>query len=384
MKSYLSILVSLVVFIMLVFGIGCEPEAAVVEAEQAVTAPVVAAEVEVVEAEPKATEAVEPKVEVKAVEPAVVVPVPKPVEVVDTGIGVTVNGVDITEVEIAEKMKPQLARLAQQAANMPPNFMEQYEKQIRGQVVESMIVEMLLDEQVKAENVVVTDADVTAQLETMAAQQGMSMEDLKALVEAQGQSLDDTKERMKKGMGYQKVVESRFEGKISVTEEDANDFYSKNMGRYETPAQMQASHILIKTDTSDPNADVEQIKADALAKTQRLLKEIKEGADFAALAKDNSGCPSASKGGDLGMFGKGQMVKPFEDAAGELAIGQVSDVVETRFGYHIIKLTGRTEASVVPFEEAKSDIMAQLEGQKKNELAMQYIESLKTAVNSCQ
>lgn len=89
--------------------------------------------------------------------------------------------------------------------------------------------------------------------------------------------------------------------------------------------EWRASHILVKDRSL----------------AQELLKKIKQGASFEAIAREYSTCPSKSKGGDLGWFGPGKMVRPFEDAVGRLASGSVSDVVSTQFGYHIIKLTGR-------------------------------------------
>ncbi|RKY25347.1 MAG: hypothetical protein DRP62_01485 [Planctomycetota bacterium] len=118
-----------------------------------------------------------------------------------------------------------------------------------------------------------------------------------------------------------------------------------------------------------------------MAKTRELLKQIKDGADFATLAKANSSCPSAQKGGDLGFFSRGRMVPAFEKAAFELKVGQVSDIVETQFGYHIIKLTDRKDAVVKTFEQAKDDIIKMLAQKKQGELVKEYIDSLKAKAN---
>ena len=294
-------------------------------------------------------------------------------------VAVTVNGADITESQVDEEIKPQLERLAAQAAQMPPAFIEQYKTQMRQQALERMIVEKLLDQKVKQANLKVTDEQVMKKIEEMAAQQRppLSMEDFKALIEASGQSLEEVKTRIRKGTGYQKIIETQFEGKINVTEEDVKKFYDENKKQFETPEQARASHILIKTQPADSN----EVKAEAKQKVEQLLKQIQDGADFAQLAKENSACPSSEKGGDLDFFARGQMVPAFEKVAFELKPGQVSDVVETRFGYHIIKVTDRKEASTTPFEDAKDDIIEKLENDKKGEIAKQYIESLKAEAN---
>ena len=303
---------------------------------------------------------------------------PKPENAGETtadSVAVTVNDADITESQVDKEIKPQLERLTAQAAQMPPAFLEQYKTQIRQQALERMVVEKLLDQEVKQINLQVTDEEVMKKIEEMAAQQSppLSMEDFKALIEAYGQSLEEVKERIRKGSSYQKIVEAQFEGKINITEEDAKKFYDENPKEFETPEQVRASHILIAIKPTDSN----DVKAEAKQKIEQLLKQVQNDADFAQLAKENSTCPSSEKGGDLGFFGKGQMVPAFEKVAFELKPGQVSDVVETRFGYHIIKVDDRKDASTKSFEEEKDGIINNLENKKKGEIAKLYIESLK-------
>jgi peptidyl-prolyl cis-trans isomerase C len=206
----------------------------------------------------------------------------------------------------------------------------------------------------------------------------LTLEDIKALIQAQGRDFEEVKKEIQQnpGMKYQKLINRQFEGKVKITKEDAQKHYSENKVRFETPEQVRASHILISP-VSDPNIDPNQAKAEAKTKIEGLLKQIRAGADFATLAKANSSCPSSSKGGDLDYFGRGKMVPPFDKAAFALKVGQVSDVVETRFGFHIIRLTDRKESKVTPFEEAEKDIMFTLEQEKKQQIAEEYIESLK-------
>ena len=104
--------------------------------------------------------------------------------------------------------------------------------------------------------------------------------------------------------------------------------------RIKKPEQVKASHILVKVDAGADEAK----KAEARKKIQEIQQKVKAGGDFEALATENSDCPSKAKGGDLGFFERGQMVKPFEEAAFALKPGEVSGIVETQFGYHIIKV----------------------------------------------
>jgi peptidyl-prolyl cis-trans isomerase C len=295
-------------------------------------------------------------------------------------VAVTVNGVDILESNIEAQVKSQFERMA---ARVPPAFAEQYKKQLRQRVLEKTIIEQLLDEEAKAKKAVVADEEVTNELKQMASQQQppLSLEDFKALVEGYGKSFNEVKQRIRKGLGYQKLLQAQFASKINVTEDDARKYYSENKKRFETSERVRASHILIKPAAADPNAEPNEPKAKAEAKARGLLKQIKDGADFAELARANSACPSGAKGGDLNFFGRGQMVPAFEKAAFELKAGQVSDIVETRFGYHIIKVTDRKEAGVTTFEQAKDNIVETLTQKRQGELAKEYIESLKAKAN---
>jgi len=299
-----------------------------------------------------------------------------PTEKVPDSVAVTVNGIDITESQVEAQIKPQLERLTKQ---LPPQFVGQYKKQLMQQALEKMIVEKLLDEKVKEQKIVVTDEDVVEHIKEMSSRQQppLSLDDFKALIEANGRSFDEVKQRIQTGLGYQKLMEARWVGKINVTQLDAQKYYSENNKLFETPEQVKASHILIKPDTTDPNTDEDQAKAVARAKAGDLLKQIKEGADFATLAKGNSGCPSSAKGGVFVFFGTGQMVPAFEKAAFELKVGQVSDIVETKFGYHIIKVTDHKDAEVKTFDQVRDDIIQMLTQKKQGEFTKEYIESLK-------
>jgi len=289
-------------------------------------------------------------------------------------IAVTVNGSPISEGEIQAIVKPQIESMR---SRMAPNMVAQYEAGMRQQVIDNMVIGRLLDEKVKAANIAVSDANVDAKINEMTSQQGTTIDNLKAMLQAQGQSFETFRQRVKKGMQYEKLLDAESAGhQMDVNEADAKEYYSLHVSDFNVPqGSIRASHILITPDTKTPGVDPNQAKAQAKAKAEQLLKQIKDGADFAALAKEHSSCPSKAKGGDLGFFSKGRMVKPFEDAAFALKVGQVSDVVETGFGYHIIKVT--REAGIVPFEDAKQEVIDQLKQSKQNDFQNQFIEKLK-------
>ncbi len=144
-------------------------------------------------------------------------------EVAAVSVAVTVNGVDIIESQIEAQIKPQLEKLAARAQQLPPEVIKQFKQQLRQQVMERMIVEQLLDEKVKANNIKATEEEVTEQIKEIASAQSppLSLQDFKALTEAYGQSFDQLKERIRKGLSYQKLMEAQWEGKLIVTEDDS-------------------------------------------------------------------------------------------------------------------------------------------------------------------
>lgn len=296
---------------------------------------------------------------------------------------VTVNGRAITERELSGRVAAAMRQFASKLANLPPQYAAQVQKRVRGQVLENLVAEQLLDAQVAAAKIQITDADVEAEITKSGAQQNppLTLADFKQRIEAQGLNFEDWKRESRKGMGYRKLMEPLWADKAKVSDEEAKQYYGSNAKEFETPEMVRASHILALSQPKDPNADPNQVKAAAKAKAEKLLKQVKDGGDFAAIAKENSEDPgSAAEGGDLGFFPRGKMVKPFEDAAFALKPGQISDLVETNYGYHIIKVTDHKDAATTPFEEAKAGIVDQLSKQKRDAATRDYIQSLKAKV----
>ncbi|MGD1042014.1 MAG: peptidylprolyl isomerase [Sedimentisphaerales bacterium] len=370
-KMVLSVVCLLAV---MVLYLGCQESnapATGVKTEAKEAKPAVKAEVK--EAKPEVKP--EAKAEVPETKPAapeakamVAEPNAGKVAAEDNGIAATVNGIVIKDADVDAKVSTYMERMA---AQIPPNMVEQYRTQIRGQALESMIVEQLLAEQVKKEGINITDKDVNDKLNEIIAAQpgGMTMESFKAMLAAQGQSFDVVKEQIKKTLGYEKLL-----GIVEVNDAEAKAFYDENKEDFNKPEQVKASHILVKV---APTATPEE-KTAAKAKIDGLLKQVKGGGDFAALAKENSDDPGSKiMGGDLGFFDRNTMVKEFADAAFAMKVGQVSNVVETQYGYHIIKVTDRKEGGLTSFDKAKADIVRSLQDKKKNELFRQLIEKVK-------
>lgn len=158
---------------------------------------------------------------------------------------------------------------------------------------------------------------------------------------------------------------------VSVTDDEVRQAYETNKSSYERPEQIRARHILVKIEdggTAGDSSAEEATDAAARARAEALLAKIRAGADFETVARENSEDPgSASRGGDLGWFGRGAMVKEFEDAAFGATPGQVIGPVKSPFGYHIIEVTDQRPAGIAPLEEVGPALRAQLEATKRRE-----------------
>ena len=282
---------------------------------------------------------------------------------------IRVNGTPITRLEVDRAVKVLLAQ-SQVPQPVAPELMKQAEAAALEQLVSA---ELLYQEAAKSEpanldkliadKVALNRAKFSNEAEFETALKGVDM------------TMKDLQLFARKDIIINNFIEKRFTDNIAVSDADAKKFYDDNLEKYfKKPESARASHILIGVEQS---ASAEEHKK-AKEKAEALLKRVKAGEDFATLAKSDSTCPSSSQGGDLGSFGRGQMVPPFETAAFALKPGEVSDVVETQFGYHIIKLTEKQEAGTEKFENVKAKIVEFLKRERTQKGIVELVDQLKT------
>jgi peptidyl-prolyl cis-trans isomerase C len=197
--------------------------------------------------------------------------------------------------------------------------------------------------------------------------------ELKSLLSTMNLTEADLKSQFRLGMMIGKLIDQEFIQKVTVSDKETKQFYDNNPQFFKQPEQVRASHILIKVDSK---ADKTQ-KAEARKQLEEIQQKVKEGEDFAAFAKDSSQCPSSAKGGDLGYFGRGQMAKPFEEAAFALKPGEVSDIVETRFGYHLIKVMDKKPEAKIAYNDTEKRIEQRLKNEKIQKEVTLHVEKLK-------
>lgn len=176
-----------------------------------------------------------------------------------------------------------------------------------------------------------------------------------------GAEIEEKLQDLKKRLIVESFLKKKVEAESTVSDEDMKKFYEQNKDKFKSGEQLKASHILVKTEKE----------------AKDILAKLKAGGKFEELAQKNSVDSSSARGGDLGWFGKGSMVPAFEKAALALKEGQVSDVVKSDFGFHIIKLTGKRPAGIRPFEEVKEQIKGAIMPTKQQEVFQKIKDELK-------
>jgi len=183
----------------------------------------------------------------------------------------------------------------------------------------------------------------------------------------------------KRQVRYFVIDQKQAESKAAVTSSDLQQYYNSHEAQYQVPETVKVRHILIKTPLPGPDGKVDQKAVDAArAKAEDLLKQLKNGANFAELAKKNSEDTTASVGGDLGWIKKGQMVAPFENSAFSMNKGQMSDLVQTNYGFHIIQTEDKQDAHLKPFSEVKDEIEKKVKQQKVGAALNQMADAAQT------
>ncbi len=256
----------------------------------------------------------------------------------------------------------------------PGQLPEPMMQQLRSRVVDQMVAEELLFQESQKKGIKITPQKVEAELLNLKQRFGTEESYQAAL-----KRTEMTEEKLKGQIAHQaairELVESEISSKVEVTEADSKKYFEENADKFRSPEQVRASHILIKVEKGDDDKK----KAAARKKLEDIKKKVLAGDDFGKLAKENSEGPSNTRGGDLGFFTRGRMVKNFEEVAFKLAPNEVSDIVETQFGYHLIKVVDRKEAHEASFDEVKERIDTTLRQERVQNMLEPYVAKLKEA-----
>lgn len=281
----------------------------------------------------------------------------------------SVNDAKITNVPI----KTALQTFKVQTSHQNQSLNKEQIQNIVNQVLEMEIQREVLFQKGKELTIEVMDKDVVKIIDQLKSRHKSEEEFLKDFSK-RGLSLEKLKKDIYRNLMISKVVQKEIRDKIKISDEQAMDFYKKNGNSFKDAESVHAAHILIKVDNKMSDED----KKAAKNKIEDILSKARAGEDFAELAKKYSEGPSASRGGDLNYFTRGQMVKEFEGVAFNLKKGEISDAVKTQFGYHIIKAYDKKEGGGVrPFAEVKNSILNFLKQSEIQQKTKVYLEDIK-------
>ena len=218
----------------------------------------------------------------------------------------------------------------------------------------------------------VTAKDVDAEVARVVAQVG-GEENYKKALAAQGITEAAFRKELEKGARVNLLVNQACAHVEEPTEAEVEAFYAAHKDEYVTPPQVLCQHILVKSEAGD----LPEAKSAAFEKIRAIRERIAAGGDFAAEAQQHSDCPSGQQGGSLGWFGRGMMVPEFDKAAFEMKKGEVSDIVTTQFGYHIIYKTDHEAPQEASFDEAHDSVMDFLRHAKRGETLAAHVNELR-------
>lgn len=201
--------------------------------------------------------------------------------------------------------------------------------------VNTLIAQKIVEKEIAKNDIKVTDKEIEAELAEYQEYYG-GEESFNSVLESSGVKLADVKEDIKRNVATNKLLEDR----IEITDEEMKTYFEENKAQYGQAEQVQASHILVEDE----------------ATAKEVKEKLDAGEDFADLAKEYSTDSSSESGGDLGYFGKGEMVAEFEEAAFSMEIGEISEPVKSEHGYHIIKVVDKKEAKDAVYEDVKDEV----------------------------
>lgn len=290
---------------------------------------------------------------------------------------IRINGKDVmTIAQFNRILDSQLARLGGQ---VKPEDIAKIRPQIRTRLIQEVVNTFLVQEVADADSKPVTDDD---RLKLLTEQfQGMvtNVQQFVQMATASGMDEKMVLDNLDRQVRTERIFVAQTNAIPAVTEAEAktrfDEIVKDNPDAVNKPELVTASHILVRV---EKDAD-EATKNAAKEKIEKVRKELLEGGDFAKLASEYSDCPSKTKGGSLGEFGRGRMVPEFEKAAFEQKIGEIGEIVETDFGYHVVKVEKHDPAGTITFEEVRDEIIEGMGRERIGEKIRTYLDGLRAA-----
>jgi parvulin-like peptidyl-prolyl isomerase len=241
------------------------------------------------------------------------------------------------------------------------------------QVLEKLIEEKLIDQEVKKSGVKISSKDIEATVEQIKRRNSATQEDLEKALATEGLTLEAYKKQIEKSLQRQKLINWSVKVDEKAGEKELREFYQKNISRYRTNETYRPGQILFVIPKGATPEEIREIRR----KCQKVLDKIKKGEDFGEMALLYSQDASNRDHGDLGFFKKGELLPVFEREALRLKVGEVSGIIRTEFGFHIIKLLDRKGMDPLPFEEVIERVKADYYEGEMEKAFRQFLVTLK-------
>ncbi len=278
-----------------------------------------------------------------------------------------VNGVPIMVAEIRAMFDERFAPYRRQ---IPPEQLESFWQAQMPAMLEMAVGQRLIKNEIAQHELSASETEIDAKL----AEFKQQIPPEQTIEQLTGQTTEEIRHAISDMLTYEKLLEI-YELTVSEpSEEEIQAYYDENIDEFQMPEMVQARHILLTVEDAEDDA----ARAAKLVQIQALRTQLTdEGADFAELAAAHSDCPSRQRGGDLGKFGRGQMVPSFEEAAFSQEPGAIGDVVETDFGYHLIQVIETEAARQAPMDEVRDHISGRLQEKAHRERQDQLLKQLR-------
>jgi peptidyl-prolyl cis-trans isomerase C len=284
----------------------------------------------------------------------------------------TVNGVAISR----ERYEAAVTQTRQSFQMQGQMIGEAEMEDFRTEILDQMIAEELLYQEALEQGLTVDDETVESQFQQIRGQFDTAASWQEAL-EVNNTSEAELREQIRRSDLIQKVISTAVTETGEVTDAEIREFYDDNPEYFDQGQQVAARHIIISTQGMETDEEI----AEARERIEGIRDELLAGADFAELAREHSEDGSARQGGDLGAFGPGQMVPAFEQAAFALDEGEISEIVQTQFGFHIIQVTEKMDSGMMPIEEVSQSIGLYLGQVRQADALEEYLNSLREAAD---
>ncbi len=280
-----------------------------------------------------------------------------------------VNSRPILGRELEQRVRSELAAIGNPAWK---NLREDYRLELTSQSLGGLIATELLYQKAIVGGVAVSSADVQAEF-TRVQKSFASDAEMNIALANRGSDRAGLMKDLERTLTVTRFIEENVGKKVSVTPEEAAEYYKAHTDEFRHPDMIRTSHILIMV----PEGATEEQDRLARQRAEALLARARKGDDFAKLAQENSMDPSASQGGDIGMVPKGQLDPAYEAAAFDLPVGGLGGPVRSRFGYHIIKVADKKAEGLATLEEAREDLIRFLKNQKVQVQVGQLVDQLR-------